>query len=61
MNLVEEIGEAPRVDVPEHVIGEVVSGLLGNALQALKGREEGTSLGAPRALSHGGRKGGGPD
>ena len=42
VNLVEEIGDAPRVDVPEHVIGEVVRGLLGNALQALKGREEGT-------------------
>jgi signal transduction histidine kinase len=41
VNLVEEIGDAPRVDVPEHVIGEVVRGLLGNALQALKGREEG--------------------
>jgi signal transduction histidine kinase len=42
VKLMEEIGEAPRVDVPEHVIGEVVRGLLGNALQALKGREEGT-------------------
>jgi two-component system C4-dicarboxylate transport sensor histidine kinase DctB len=41
VKLMEEIGEAPRVDVPEHVIGEVVRGLLGNALQALKGREEG--------------------
>lgn len=42
VKLMEEIGEAPRVDLPEHVIGEVVRGLLGNALQALKGREEGT-------------------
>ena len=41
VKLVVEIGEAPRVDVPEHVIGEVVRGLLGNALQALKGREDG--------------------
>ena len=41
VSLVEEIAEAPRVDVPEHVIGEVVRGLLSNALQALKGREEG--------------------
>jgi two-component system C4-dicarboxylate transport sensor histidine kinase DctB len=41
VRLMEEIGEAPRVDVPEHVIGEVVRGLLGNALQALKGRDEG--------------------
>jgi signal transduction histidine kinase len=41
VNLVAEIAEAPRVDVPEHVVGEVVRGLLSNALQALKGREEG--------------------
>jgi len=40
VTLMEEIGEAPRVDVPEHVIGEVVRGLLTNALQALKGRDE---------------------
>jgi two-component system C4-dicarboxylate transport sensor histidine kinase DctB len=41
IRLVEEIGDAPRVDVPEHVIGEVVRGLLSNALEALKGRDEG--------------------
>jgi two-component system C4-dicarboxylate transport sensor histidine kinase DctB len=41
VELVEEFGEAPRVDVPEHVVGEVVRGLLSNALEALKGREEG--------------------
>jgi two-component system C4-dicarboxylate transport sensor histidine kinase DctB len=41
VRLVEEIGETPKVDVPEHVIGEVVRGLLSNALEALKGREEG--------------------
>jgi two-component system C4-dicarboxylate transport sensor histidine kinase DctB len=41
VQLVEEIAEAPRVDVPEHVIGEVVRGLLGNALEALRGRGEG--------------------
>ncbi len=35
-----ERGDAPRVDVPEHVIGEVVRGLLSNALAALKGRED---------------------
>ena len=40
--VVEEIGEAPRVDVPEHVIGEVVRSLLGNALKALKGQDGGT-------------------
>ena len=42
VKLVEEIGEAPRVDVPEHVVGEVIRGLLGNALEALKGREDAT-------------------
>jgi signal transduction histidine kinase len=41
VRLIEEIGDAPRVDVPEHVIGEVVRGLLSNALEALKGREGG--------------------
>ena len=41
VKLVEEIGEAPRVEVPEHVIGEVVRGLLGNALEALKGLDKG--------------------
>jgi len=40
VRLVEEIAEAPRVDVPEHVVGEVVRGLLSNALEALKGRAE---------------------
>src|ERR1035438_5990067 len=39
--LVEEIADAPRVDVPEHVIGEVVRCLLSNALQALKGQNDG--------------------
>jgi len=42
VKLVEEIGEAPRVDLPEHVIGEVVRCLLSNALEALKGREQAT-------------------
>src|ERR1035438_2547263 len=32
VTLVEEIAEVPRVDVPEHVIAEVVRGLLSNAL-----------------------------
>jgi signal transduction histidine kinase len=41
VRLVEEISEAPRVDVPDHVIGEVVRGLLSNALDVLKGQEEG--------------------
>ncbi|MDE3186233.1 MAG: HAMP domain-containing histidine kinase [Acidobacteriota bacterium] len=41
VRLVESIGEAPRVDVPEHVVGEVIRGLLSNALQVLQGREDG--------------------
>lgn len=41
VRLVEEVAEAPRVDVPEHVIGEVVRGLLNNALHALEGRDDG--------------------
>jgi signal transduction histidine kinase len=39
VRLVEEISEVPRVDLPEHVVGEVVRCLLTNALQALRGRE----------------------
>ena len=39
--LVEELADVPRVDVPEHVIAEVVRGLMNNALQALKGRDDG--------------------
>ena len=41
VRLIEEIAEVPRVDVPEHVITEVVRGLVSNALEALKGREDG--------------------
>jgi two-component system C4-dicarboxylate transport sensor histidine kinase DctB len=41
VQLVEEIAEVPRVDVPEHVVGEVVRCLLSNSLEALKGRDEG--------------------
>ena len=37
IHVVEEIGDAPKVDVPEHVVCEVVRGLLNNALQALQG------------------------
>jgi two-component system C4-dicarboxylate transport sensor histidine kinase DctB len=40
VRLLEEIADTPRVDVPEHVVGEVVRGLLSNGLQALKGRDE---------------------
>lgn len=42
LNLIDEIAEVPRVDVPEHVVEEVVRGLLNNALQALAGRDQGT-------------------
>jgi len=42
VKLVEEIGDAPRVDIPEHVIAEVVRGLVCNALEALKGRDQPT-------------------
>lgn len=38
VSFIEEMADVPRVDVPEHVVGEVVRGLLSNALQALKGR-----------------------
>ncbi len=41
VELVEEYADVPRVDVPEHVVGEVVRGLISNSLQALKGREDG--------------------
>lgn len=40
--IVEEIGDAPRVDVPEHVVGEVVRAVLCNALEALKDTSNGT-------------------
>jgi two-component system C4-dicarboxylate transport sensor histidine kinase DctB len=41
VRLVEEFSEVPRVDVPEHVVTEVVRGLLSNARDALKGRDGG--------------------
>ena len=41
VELIEEIGDAPRVDVPEHVVAEVVRGLLSNGLKALKGQDGG--------------------
>jgi two-component system C4-dicarboxylate transport sensor histidine kinase DctB len=40
VEIVEEFADAPRVDVPEHVIGEVARGLINNALEALRGRED---------------------
>jgi signal transduction histidine kinase len=41
VEVIKEIGEAPRVDVPEHVVAEVVRGLLSNGLKALKGQNGG--------------------
>lgn len=40
VRFVEEFAEVPRVDVPEHVVTEVVRGLLSNARDALKERED---------------------
>ena len=42
VNLVAEFGEAPRVDLPEHVVGEVVRCLLSNAIEVLKDRPDST-------------------
>jgi two-component system C4-dicarboxylate transport sensor histidine kinase DctB len=41
VTLIEEMAQSPRVEVPEHVIAEVVRGLLSNALLALRGQEDG--------------------
>lgn len=40
VRLIEQIGDAPRVNVPEHVVAEVVRGLLSNAFTALEGRKQ---------------------
>jgi two-component system, NtrC family, C4-dicarboxylate transport sensor histidine kinase DctB len=40
VRVVLDIGDVPRVNVPEHVISEVVRGLITNALQALRGRQD---------------------
>jgi two-component system C4-dicarboxylate transport sensor histidine kinase DctB len=42
VRLATEIADVPRVDLPGHVVSEVVRGLLSNALDALKGRENAT-------------------
>jgi len=42
IRVVQEIAEVPRVNAPGHVVSEVVRGLLSNALDALKGREDAT-------------------
>jgi two-component system C4-dicarboxylate transport sensor histidine kinase DctB len=40
VRIVEELAEVPRVNLPEHVVSEVIRGLLANALEALRGRED---------------------
>jgi len=42
VQVVREIADAPHVNLPGHVVSEVVRGLLSNALDALKGREDAT-------------------
>jgi two-component system C4-dicarboxylate transport sensor histidine kinase DctB len=42
VRLVREIADVPRVNLPGHVVSEVVRGLLSNALHALRGREAAT-------------------
>ena len=42
VRLVREIADVPRVNLPWHVVSEVVRGLLSNALHALRGREGAT-------------------
>jgi signal transduction histidine kinase len=42
VQFVEQFADVPRVEVPEHVVGEVVRGLMSNALHALQGRDGGT-------------------
>ena len=39
--IIVEAPEVPPVDLPDHVVGEVVRGLISNALAALQGREDG--------------------
>jgi signal transduction histidine kinase len=42
VRLVREIAGAPHVNLPGHVVSEVVRGLLSNSLEALNGREDAT-------------------
>lgn len=42
VRMVLETGDVPRVNLPDHVVSEVVRGLIANALQALRGRKEAT-------------------
>jgi signal transduction histidine kinase len=41
VELIGGFADCPRVDVPEHVVAEVIRGLIGNALHALAGRDHG--------------------
>jgi signal transduction histidine kinase len=42
VRLMREFAEVPRVNLPGHVVSEVVRGLLSNAIDALQGREDAT-------------------
>jgi signal transduction histidine kinase len=39
VRVIQELAEAPRVNLPGHVVSEVARGLLSNALEALHGRD----------------------
>ena len=39
--IIVEASDVPPVDLPDHVVGEVVRGLISNSLDALKGRDDG--------------------
>ncbi len=41
VRIIRELQEVPRVNLPGHVVSEVVRGLMSNALDALGGREDG--------------------
>lgn len=41
ISLLSELPEGPRADVPEHVVAEVVRGLVNNAIKALRPRRDG--------------------
>ncbi len=41
VRLLLELTDAPRVNLPEHVVSEVVRGMIANSLQALRGRADG--------------------
>ena len=55
--MVLETGDVPRVNLPEHVVSEVVRGLIANALQALRGPQGGHRLAAARPYRAGALQG----